>query len=56
MLQFTNPAPQTEYPPCHQARAEKMHANQIVETSEPIICDQLHVQPKVSSFRMTPDT
>lgn len=40
--------------PCRQVGAEKMHANRIEETSELIVCDQLHVPPAVSSFQKTP--
>lgn len=31
-----------------------MHASQIEETDELIVCDQLHEQPAVSSFQKTP--
>lgn len=31
-----------------------MHASQIEETDELIVCDQLHGQPAVSSFQKTP--
>lgn len=40
--------------PSHQAEVEKMHASQIEETDELIVCDQLHEQPAVSSFQKTP--
>ena len=33
-----------------------MHANQIEETNELILCDQLHVQPAVFSSPKTPIT
>lgn len=43
-----------EFVPFHQAEAEKMHANQIEETDELTLCDQLHEQLAVSSFPKTP--
>lgn len=40
--------------PCHQEAAERMHANQIEEISEPIIYDQPHAQRAISSSQMIP--
>lgn len=42
--------------PCHQVGAEKMHANQIEEKGELILCAQLHVQPRASFFQKKPIT
>lgn len=43
-----------EISPCPLVEAEKRHANQNEETSGLIKYDQLHVQPAVSFFLMTP--